>query len=297
MTNPQHTPPASWGLQEGDPISAELTALRRLGGGSAYDAYLAFDERCYAPVVVKLVRPDQVEDESTLRGLRREAAMLEAVRHPSVVRLLAQEPEGERPHLVLEHLDGPRLSSLIRRHGSLQSYQYLPLAIDVAAAIHYFAHEALVHLDIKPSNIIMGAPAKLIDLSVMRTTTDAAALSYPIGTDAYLAPEQADPPHTGEPGVASDVWGLGSTLFHAVAGYRPFPDGDPESADLVERFPQVALRAAELPDDVPDEVAKLIIAMLEKRPANRPRPAEVADTLQPVLEALPRGRLAGFKVR
>ncbi|MFT3873729.1 MAG: hypothetical protein QM714_13985 [Nocardioides sp.] len=48
---------------------------------------------------------------------------------------------------------------------------------------------------------------------------------------------------------------------------------------------------------MPDEVAKLILAMLEKRPANRPRPAEVADTLQPVLEALPRGRLAGFKVR
>lgn len=290
------TAPSSWGLAEGDRISAELTAIRRLGGGAAYEAYLAFDERTYAPVVVKLVRPDQVGDASTLRGVRREASALEAVRHPSVVRLLRHEPDGERPHLVLEHLDGPRLSSLIRRFGPLPEQQYLPLAIDVAAALHYFSHQGLVHLDIKPSNIIMGAPARLIDLSVMRSLEAAAALRHPIGTDAYLSPEQADPPRTGSPCPASDVWGLGTTLFHAVAGHRAFPEGDPHAADLVDRFPQVSARPAELADRVPSPVAKIIVAMLEPRPDDRPLPREVADALLPVLEGLPRGRLAGFKV-
>src|SRR3712207_4913384 len=105
---------ASWGLAEGDAITPELTALKRLGGGNAYEAFLAFDEITYSPVVVKVVRPDQVRDESTLRGLRREARMLVEVNHPVVVRGLRHEAEGGRPHLVLEHVEGPRLSSLIR---------------------------------------------------------------------------------------------------------------------------------------------------------------------------------------
>ncbi len=288
--------PASWGFQEGDAITAELTAVRRLGGGSAYEAYVAFDEISYAPVVVKVVRPDQVEDASTLRGVRREAAALAGINHPVVVRGLRHEADGPRPHLVLEHIDGPRLSSLIRRYGKLQEQQYLPLAIDVAAALHYLRYVDFVHLDIKPSNVVMGSPARLIDLSVARRSEDAAALRVPIGTDAYMAPEQTDPPVTGGPGFASDVWGLGATLYHAVAGVPAFPAGDPHGDTLAERFPQTALAPAELPPGTPDEVVKVVLAMLAPDPADRPQPAEVADALSPVLERQPRHRLS-FKVQ
>lgn len=286
-----------WRFGEGDPITEELTAMRLLGGGNAYEAYLAFDDLTYSPVVVKVVRPDQVSDESTLRGLRREVAALEAVAHPAVVRSLRHQLDGDRPHVVLEHLDGPRLSSLIRRYGPLQPQQYLPLGIEVAAAVHYFGRLGHVHLDIKPSNVIMGAPAKLIDLSVMRTVERAAELTYPIGTDAYMAPEQTDPPQTGTVGPAADVWGLGATLFHAIAGYRAYEYGDTDAEELAERYPQVGARPAELPDGVPDEVVKVVSACLEQRPEDRPLPHEVAEILQPVLEAQPRGRLGGFKVR
>jgi len=286
-----------WGLGEGDRVTDELTAMRLLGGGAAYEAYLAFDEVTYSPVVVKMIRPGQVDDETSLRGLRREVAALAAVNHPVVVRGLRHVVDGDRPHVVLEHIDGPRLSSLIRRYGPLQEQQYLPLAIDIAAALHYFRHTGHVHLDIKPSNIIMGAPARLIDLSVMRTAHDAAALAYTIGTDAYLAPEQADPPGTGRPCPASDVWGLGATLFHAIAGERPFPDGDPDASEIADRFPQVAAAPRPLPDRVPADVAKVVLAALERRPEDRPAPHEIAEALQPVLERQPRTRLAGgFKV-
>ena len=208
---------ASWKLAEGDAITADLTAIKLLGGGEAYEAYLAFDDITYAPVVVKLVRPDQVDDASTVRGLRREADTLSAINHPVVVRGLRAVVDGERPHLVLEQLDGPRLSTLVRRYGPLPEQQYLPLAIEMASALHYFRRLGYVHLDVKPSNIIMGAPARLIDLSVARTVEAAEALTYPIGTDAYMSPEQCDPPSTGTPGFASDVWGLGATLFQAIA--------------------------------------------------------------------------------
>ena len=202
-----------------------------------------------------------------------------------------------RPHVVLEQVDGPRLSTLIRRHGALQEQQYLPLAIEVASALHYFRGLGYVHLDIKPSNVIMGAPARLIDLSVARPVERAAVLTVPIGTDAYMAPEQCDPPRTGTPGFASDVWGLGSTLFHAIAGVRAFTTGDPAAADVDARFPQLREAPSGLPDQVPPDIAKTVLAMLDPDPAARPLPHEVAEALEPALARQPRARLAGSKLR
>lgn len=285
-----------WHLDEGELLAPGLSALRRLGGGAAYEAWLCFDEVTWSPVVVKVLRPSQVDDESSRRGLRREVLALDTVNHPVVVRGLRDGQDGDRPHVVLEHIDGPRLSSLIRRYGRLQEQQYLPLAIDVAAALHYFTHIGWTHLDIKPSNVIMGAPARLIDLSVARPEEDARRLRYPIGTDAYMSPEQCDP---GEhvPSFASDVWGLGATLFQAVAGQRPFAHGDPDADDVRQRFPQLVDAPAALPDGVPGPVTEVIAACLRRDPAERPLPHEVAEALEPVLAGLPRGSLAGFKIR
>ncbi len=286
----------TWGLGEGDALTTDLTAIKLLGGGNAYEAYLCFDDITYAPVVVKVVRPDQVTDSSTLRGLRREVQALADVNHPVVVRGLRHDLECERPYVVLEQIDGPRLSSLIRRHGVLHAQQYLPLAIEVASALHYLGNIGYVHLDIKPSNIIMGAPVRLIDLSVAQPADRAAGLTVPIGTDAYMSPEQCDPQRSGIPGPASDVWGLGATLFHAVAGYRPFDDGDSSAESLVDRFPQLDCLPHELPLGVPDEVEKIILAALDQKPGERPTPREFAENLEPVLARQPRPRLGGLKV-
>ena len=285
----------TWGFVPGDAITTELTAMRLLGGGAAYEALLAFDEATYAPVVVKVVRPAQVTDEGTLRGLRREADLLHRVNHPAVVRGLRAQVDGDRPHLVLEQLDGPRLSTLVRRYGALEPAQYLPLGIEIASALHYFHRLGLTHLDVKPSNIIMGAPAKLIDLSVARAADEAARLRHPIGTDAYMAPEQCDPPRSGTPRPASDVWGLGATLFEAVAGHKAFDTGDPAAADVGDRFPQLLDEPFALPGHVPSDVAEVIERCLTPDPAARPTPAAVADAFGPILERHPRGRLGGFK--
>ena len=100
----------SWEFAEGDADQRRLTAVSLLGGGSAYEAYLAFDQHLFAPVVVKVVRPDQIDDASTLSGLERETDMVGALAHPAIVRGFHAVLGGERPHLVLENLDGPRLS-------------------------------------------------------------------------------------------------------------------------------------------------------------------------------------------
>ena len=286
----------TWGLVDGDPVTPELTMMRLLGGGSAYEAFLAFDEITYGPVVVKVVRPARVTDESTLRGLRREVETLDRVNHPAVVRALRSELDGPRPHVVLEQLDGPRLSTLVRRYGALEPAQYLPLGIEVASALHYFRRLELTHLDVKPSNVIMGAPAKLIDLSAARSAARAAELTHQVGTDAFMAPEQADPGRGGTVGVASDVWGLGATLFEAVAGYRAFDEGDQDSDDLATRFPQLRDKPYALPDHVPADVVEVVESCLAYDAADRPTPAAVADALGPVLARQPRGKLGGFKV-
>ena len=291
------TPADGWGFAEGDAITDDLTAIKLLGGGTTYEAYLAFDDVTYAPTVVKIVRPHRVDDESSLRGLAREVDALSMVNHHVVARGMRAVLDGDRPHVVLEAIDGPRLSTLIRRYGPLPEQQYLPLGIELASALHYFRRRGLVHLDVKPSNVVMGAPARLIDLSVARRVEEAAELDHAIGTDAYMAPEQCDPPASGRPGFASDVWGVGATLFHAIAGYRPFDAGDPDAAAAADRFPQLADLAYDLPETIASDVSKIVLACLEPDPADRPLPHELAEGLQPALERAPKGRLAGWKVR
>lgn len=287
----------SWGFAEGDEITPELITVQLLGGGSAYEAYLAFDELTHGPVVVKVLRPGRVADDSSREGLRREVEALAVLNHPVVVRGLRHSHDGPRPHLVLEQVDGPRLSSLVRRYGPLQPQQYLPLGIEIAGALHFLRRMGWCHLDVKPSNLIMGAPARLIDLSVARPVAHATALRHPIGTDAYMAPEQAGPGGRYSPGPASDVWGLAATLFQAVAGRRPFPAGDPGARAVEDRFPQLEMPPGPLPEDTPAEVVKVVLAGLEPRPGDRPEPAEFAEPLGSVLERLPRARFGGFKVR
>jgi serine/threonine protein kinase len=287
-----------WGLAPGDEIAPGLTAMRLLGGGERYEAYLGFDDHRYCPVVVKVVRPDQVDDANALRGLRREFDLARQLNHPGILRAFGLVDSGPRPHLVLEHIEGPRLSTLLRRHGPLPPQQLLPLGIELSAAAHYLAAERVVHLDIKPSNIIMGAPPRLIDLSIALSLRQAAGRDHTVGTDRYLAPEQADPPRTGRVGSPADVWGLGATLFEAHAGYRPFEDGTTDAdAPAALRWPQLVDRPRPLPSSTPAPLAELLRACLHLRPESRPLAAEVAEGLEPLLAGLPRPVLAGFRPR
>lgn len=284
----------SWEFAAGDDIVPGRVAHRHLGGGRSYEAYLAFDEALYTAVVVKVLRPSLVEDSHSLRRLRREGDLLDRLNHPVIVRSFGTYPDGPRPHLVLEHLEGPRLSQLLRKHGALPMEQLLPLALELASALHYLAGQGVVHLDVKPSNVIMGAPARLIDLSVARPVEAARELRRVIGTDYYLAPEQADPlPEP--PGLPADVWGLGATLFRACAGFKPFSSKGFTGAGGTATWPQLTQPPRDLPRQVPAPVADLVRACLERRPEDRPTPAQVADAVEPLIAQLPKPVLSAFR--
>jgi eukaryotic-like serine/threonine-protein kinase len=288
---------SAWSFQEGDEIAAGRTAIKLLGGGFRYEAYLAWDDRLRTLVVLKVVRPGLTDDERTLRGLAGEIDLLERLAHPVLVRSFGHDLEGPRPFVALEHLEGPRLSSLLRRYGPLTIEQTVPLALQLCAAAHYLEAEGVAHLDIKPSNIIMGGPPRLIDLSVARTHEQCLSLTSAVGTDAYMSPEQCLPGQGPNPGAASDVWGIGATLFRAVAGGRPFSEGRHDAAAPEERWPQLVDPPRELPDHVGPAVAEPILDCLEFDPADRPSAAALADRLEPVLAALPKPRLSRLKPR
>jgi serine/threonine protein kinase len=271
-----------WDLVEGDEVAPGRRIIEPLGRGERYQTYLATDAHLLTTVVVKVLRADRRNDARARRGLLAEARMLERIHHPVIVRAFGAVVDGQQPHIVLEHLEGPALSTLLRRHGPLPLRQLLPLAIQIGAALHYLHAERVVHLDIKPRNIIMGAPPRLIDLSVARSFAAAEALEDRVGTDAYMAPEQVDPAAHGPVGPGADVWGLGVTLYEALAGRRPWPGAADGAA-----HPQVRGGPAPLPRDVPRDLADIVLACLRPDAAARPAPVEVLDAVEPLVAALP----------
>lgn len=285
-----------WDLEEGAEIVPGRYALKKLGGGSDYEAYLAWDDELFALVVAKCLRPHLVEHARSLSALEREANLLSLLNHPVIVRGYGSVVQGERPHVVMEHLEGPNLASLIRRFGPLPLEQLLPLTVQLCSAVHYLGTREVVHLDIKPRNIIMGAPPRLIDLSVARSFSQAAKITGHIGTDAYMAPEQCDPGRSSI-GPEADVWGLGASLFHAVVGQVPFPrqDYDPSlhKEDLDRRFPQLSASPLSFPKDVPRPLGEAIAGCLSFDRKARPPITEIVASIEPLIAQLPKKPFLG----
>jgi serine/threonine protein kinase len=246
--------------------------------------------------VAKLLRPGLREDERARRGLRKEVETLDELDHPVLIRAFEADLDGPRPYVTLEHVEGPRLSTLLRRYGPLPPDQLVPLALQLLAAVHYMAGQQYVHLDVKPSNIIMAGPPRLIDMSIARTVERCAGLDEPVGTDDYMAPEQCRA-RPGTIGTPADVWGVGATLYRAMCGELPYPTGVGSSDVPQLRWPQLREPATPAAPSLPAELTEPIMSCLAPEPGDRPAAAEVADRLEPLLESMAKLRIARLKPR
>jgi serine/threonine protein kinase len=271
-----------WGF-DGTSIAPGRVTLRRLGGGGEFEVYLVWDEGLRAAVAAKLVRRDRMGEAKTLRRLQREADLLERLVHPGLAACIGRAFDADVPHLLLEHLDGPPLRSVLRERGALRAEQVVPVAAAIAGVLDHLATTGHVHLDVKPGNIVLTPVPKLIDLSLARTLAAAADLRGVAGTAPYLSPEQclagrapADDPTVGSP---ADVWGLGITMHEALTGARPFPKVAWKTVPAT-RYPQVLSPPEPLPHHVaPTFVVDLVHACLARNPADRPTAAEVRAAL------------------
>jgi serine/threonine protein kinase len=231
------------------------------------------------PTVIKILRPNVLDDDRARRSMAKEGALLASLQHPGLTRLFDMDAGGQRPYMEIEYVEGPRLSTLVRRHGRLNPEQAFPLGRQVASTLHYLHAEGVLHLDVKPSNIIMGPTPRLIDLSVARRAERAHLISGFVGTDAFMSPEQADPALWSSIGPKSDTWGLGATLYHAVAKRIPHSRGR-HSASGVDRFPQLVEAPSALdPARHSPGLVDVIMDSLQRDPAARPAAAELFDRL------------------
>jgi serine/threonine protein kinase len=268
----------SWNFPEGAEISDGRRVLEALGGGGRYEVFLIFDDAIGAEAVAKVLRPDRVDDARAINALRREAMLVERLEHPVLVRGLGSVLNGPHPHLALEYVNGANLKDVLEAEATLPVGEALDLAVDLLAAAEHLALHDVVHLDIKPSNIVMTDPPRLIDLGAARSFEELVARRTPIGTAAYMAPEQCDPGST-PVGPPADVWGVGTTLYHALTGNRPFSKAGPRGSEPAERYRQLVERPRPIPDYVPEPVARELLRMLDRDPAARPDAAAAAEAL------------------
>jgi serine/threonine protein kinase len=191
-------------LQVGSRIGADLTVLGTVDDGGTEPVYIVWHGRGWCAMACKVSRSAQ--------HTRREAALLRRFAHPNIVRFLGA---GEPSHILMEFLEGPTLLQLIRsgRHGRLPVADALRAAMHVGAALVHVDERGYLHLDVKPSNVIVarGRPV-LFDFGSARRLGRGRPRSI-IGTDEYMAPEQC---RRAQLTPATDVFGLGATLYEML---------------------------------------------------------------------------------
>lgn len=206
-----------------------------------------------------------------LERAEREAHLAARVNHHHVVAVYDIVDDGHHQWLIMEYVDGPSLAGLIAERGALEPEDLAPVVEQVASALAAAHAHGIVHRDVKPSNILLTKDgiAKLSDFGVARAHADVALTQTGLltGSPAYLSPEVAT---GGTATAASDVWSLGASLFHALAGNPPYD----VSGNLLDAMYRIGH------DEPPrleegGRLAPLVEAMMQRDPDARPSLAEI----------------------
>lgn len=259
-------------LEAGEVIAPGYEVIAHLHRSNNFDVYDAWSEERACRCIAKTPIPDLLEDKSLARGLFREGRLLAKLTHPHIVRAYETLKEPQ-PTLILETLTGATLAYLIEtRQRRLPLTAIVNLGLHLCSAIHYLHRHGILHLDLKPSNIVSERGlAKLLDLSIARSPGRG---EKDTGTLEYMAPEQA---RGGYVGPTADVWGIGAVLFEATTGEPPFEAYDDEG-----RYEQLERRAepVRLYRRVPAAFDDLVAGCLEPDPTRRPTIDELARSLK-----------------
>lgn len=206
---------------------------RELGQGGMGTVYLARDTGLNRKVALKILRANLSDDSTFAQKFLDEIAVTASLAHPNIIRVYALGEQNGRPYLVMEHLDQPSLEQRMDQLGKLPEQDVLEIGIGIASALQ-FAHEetGMIHRDIKPGNILFGRgnTPKLADFGLAAGARSALGQQDEIwGTPYYVSPERLN---RAEEDVRSDIYSLGATLYHAMAGRAPF---EAETAEEVAK--------------------------------------------------------------
>ncbi len=257
---------------------------QRLGRGSMGEVYLATDEGLGRPVALKILAEAHRENPELRARFEREARAMAMLSSPHVVSVYAIDEHEDLPYVAMEYLPGLDLASLIKDSGSVPAQEAAQVVLFAVRGLRAAADKGLVHRDIKPANIIITAEGavKVTDFGLAKQINvdpELTAAGVVVGTPDYIAPEQA----RGDPmDSRADIYSLGCTLYHLVAGRPPFrdPDGPNTYMTIINRH--LHDPRPRLADDVPGtdaELSALCEQMMAIRPPDRPDFAALESAL------------------
>lgn len=257
-----------------------------LGHGGMGVVYKAKDRQLDRFVAIKMMLAGPYANPLDLARFRREAEAVAALRHPNIVRI-HDEAAGQQ-HFVMEFVDGVDLNALVRKRGPLPVADACEVVRQAALGLQHIHEHGLVHGDIKPSNLMLtpAGQVKVLDLGLARPahkSSQEGQITSPgqfLGTLDYMAPEQCDNSHTID--VRADIYGLGCTLYHLLAGGPPFAAYSLPYQKLRAHVETPVPPLCEQRLDVPRPLTAALVRMLAKDRNHRfARVADVIAAVQP----------------
>jgi serine/threonine-protein kinase len=266
-------------------ILGKYKLLGLLGTGGMSSVYLAEHMLMQRRVAIKVLPRSRVDDSSYLARFRREAQAVAALDHRNIVRAYDIDNEGNTHYLVMEHVDGRDLNTIVKNDGPLE-YDAAAEYIRQAAEGLEHAHEAnLIHRDVKPANLLIDprGMVKILDMGLARFTDEQQTSltrlhdENVLGTADYLAPEQAKDSHAAD--HRADIYSLGCTLYYLLTGRPPFNEGT-LAQRIAKHQTQSPPSIYESRPDAPQALVDVCMRMMAKQPGARFQTAsEVARTL------------------
>ncbi|HKB01592.1 MAG TPA: serine/threonine-protein kinase, partial [Gemmataceae bacterium] len=255
--------------------------LDELGRGGMGRVYKAVHLAMGRFVALKMISPALTQTERARELFQREVRAAGRLHHPNIVTFYDAHTSGDRCYLVMEFVDGPNLSQLVREQGPLPVEQACEYIRQAAVGLEYAHAQGLIHRDIKPANILLEngvERVKITDFGLARAVDDATLSQSGVvaGTPQYMSPEQAG----GEPvDHRTDLFSLGSVLYALCTG-RPAFRGHSSMATLRKVCEQRPRPIQELNPEIPSWLVRIIEKLHAKDPAGRyGSAAEVADLL------------------
>jgi serine/threonine protein kinase len=291
-----HTSPAPGGASVGELVADAAPLLdhpryrliRKLGQGGMGTVYLAEHRLMRRLVAVKLIRAGLLGNQQLVDRFRQEVQAAAHLSHPHIVMAHDADEADGRHFLVMEYVEGESLAQRLATGGPFLVTDACTCVRQAALGLEFARARGLVHRDVKPHNL-MRTPegiVKILDFGLARVLRESArpegsltTEGVVMGTADYMAPEQARDSHRAD--IRADVYSLGCTLYHLLAGNVPFPDGT-----AIDKIIKHAVAQPEPLDrcrvDVPAELARVVEKMMARKAEDRYQtPAEVAAALEP----------------
>lgn len=245
-----------------------------IGRGGMGIVYCAMDKRLKRKVAVKLLPPELAFRSDIRMRFLREAETAAGLSHPNIVPIYTVEERDNLVYFIMAYIAGDNLAKRLQDHGAMDPEEVRRILREVADALSYAHKRNVVHRDIKPDNILLDADsgrAMVTDFGIARALTDKndsrlTATGMAIGTPAYMSPEQS----AGEADIdgRSDLYSLGVVGYQMACGDLPFNAPNTPSM-LVKHLSERPVPVDHRRSDLPADLSRIIMMLLEKDPANR----------------------------